>query len=98
MQPARPQLDVLESFAIRAERAVVVDAARHVRPVALQNFPVGGLLEIENVEGAGRAGDDVGGFLHALSEAGLLEERGDSPERCDIGARCQEFDEFTTGG
>ena len=77
---------------------VVVDAACHVRPVGLQDFAVSGLFEIENVEGAGRAGDDVGCFLHALGEAALLEEGGDSAERRNVGAGGQKFDEFTTGG
>ena len=57
-----------------------------------------GLFKIENVEGAGGAGDDVGSFLHALGEAGLLEESGDSPERRNVGACGQKFNKFTTGG
>jgi len=59
---------------------------------------VRGLLEIENVEGPGRAGDDVGSLLHALGEAALLQESGDSAERRNVGARGQKFNEFTTGG
>jgi hypothetical protein len=66
--------------------------------MSLNDLAVSGLLEIENVQGAGRAGDDVGCFLQALGEAALLEESGDSSERSNIGARGQKFNEFTTGG
>ena len=76
---------------------VVVDAARHVGPMALHDLAVSSLLEIENVEGAGRAGDDVGSFLHALGEAALLEESGDSAERRNVRACGQKFNKFTTG-
>ncbi len=88
---------MLETIAIRAKRGVVVDAARHVRPMALHNLAVSSLLEIENVEGACRAGNDVGSFLHALGEAALLEESGDSAERRNVGARGQKLNKFATG-
>ena len=87
---------MLEAFAIGAQRRVVVHAARHVGPVALPDLAVRGLLEIENVEGAGRAGDDVGGLLRALREAGLFEIGGDSAERRNVWAGGQKFDEFTS--
>ncbi len=54
VQSARTQLHVLKRFAVGAQRAVVIHAAGHVGPMALQDFAVRGLLEIENVEGSGR--------------------------------------------
>ena len=54
--------------------------------MAIANLAVSGLLEIENIEGAGRAGNDVGSFLHALGEAALLEEGSDSAERRNVRA------------
>ena len=59
-QTARAQFDVLEPFAIGAQRAVVVDAAGHVGPMAGHHLAVRGFLEIEDVEGLGRDRNDVG--------------------------------------
>jgi hypothetical protein len=86
MQTARTQFHVFETFAIGVERAVIVNSARHVRPMTLHDFAVGGLLEIENIECTGRAGDYVGSFLRALCEAVSLKERGHSAKRRDVGA------------
>ena len=88
----------LKRLAIGAQRCVVVDAAGHVGPVALHDFAVSGFLEIENVESAGRAGDYIGGFLHALGEAASLKESGDAAERRDIGTSGQKFNELTPCG
>jgi hypothetical protein len=53
-QAARTQLDMLEPFAIGAKRGVIVDATRHVSPMAGVDLAVRGFLEIEDVKGLGR--------------------------------------------
>jgi hypothetical protein len=58
---------VLEGFAIGFDGEVAIDTAYHVGPVAGLYFAVRGFLEVENVEGFGGAGDDVG----RLRRAGL---------------------------
>ena len=47
VEPARPQLHVLEDGPIRPQRRVVVDAAGHVSPVTRRHFATRSLLEIE---------------------------------------------------
>ena len=95
---ARPQLHMPVPFAIGADRQVVVDAARHVRPVAGQDLAVRGLFEIEDVERVRRARNHVGGFRGALAGDAWLEESGDAAERGDIRARRQKFEKLAPRG
>src|SRR5580692_458370 len=97
-QAARAQLDVLEPFAIGAERGVVVDAACHVSPMTGLDLAASGLLEIEDVEGLGWASDDFGGLLGILGESTWPHERSDSAESSYVGARGQKLEKFATGG
>src|SRR4029450_9970429 len=70
MEPARPQLDVLENGPIRPQRRVIVAAAGHIRPVTRRYFSMRGLLEVEHIEGAGRVGDDIGSARRTLRSLG----------------------------
>jgi hypothetical protein len=54
-------------------------------------------LEIENVEGFTRAGNDAGNFLGVLREALLFEEGRDSAKRSNIRTGSHKFQKFTTG-
>ncbi len=96
-QAARAQLDVLEHFAIGVKGRVVVDAARHVRPMAGLDLVVSDLFEIEDIQGVGRATNKVGRFRGLLGGRALLEEAGQSAERGDIGAGGQKLEKFAPG-
>src|SRR5580700_6756976 len=81
--------------------------------MAIPDLAVSGLLEIENIEGVGRSGNDVGsggtflrdslagglgrGLGGCLGQGALLEESGDSAAGSNIGACGHEFHKFTTG-
>src|SRR5712692_6114495 len=88
---------MLEPFAIGAERGVIVDATRHVSPMAGQDFAVRGFLEIEDVEGLGRVSNEVKSFRGVLGQGTLLEESSDSAERSDIGTCCEKLEKFSAG-
>ena len=67
-QATRTELHVFVAIAIRAKCRVVVNTADHVRPMSRRNLAVCGFLEIENVEGVTRTGNDVGSLLGVLRE------------------------------
>src|ERR1700732_4776114 len=98
MQAARAQLDVLECFAVGAKRAVVIVAARHVRPMSLYDSAVSGLLEIKNVERLGRVGNDVGSCRRVLGQHISLEVRGAPPESSNVWTRRKKFEKFPPSG
>src|SRR4029077_2921787 len=93
-QAARTQLDVLETFAIGAQSGVVVYATLHESPMAGLDLAMSGLLEIEDVDGAGRVSNDVGSFLGVLGEGSLTDDGGDSAERSHIRACGQKLEKF----
>ena len=78
-----------ETFAIRAERGIIVDAARHIGPMSGHHLAVGDLLEIEDVESLGRVSNELGSTLR--------EEGRDSTQHRYIGTRGQKLDKFAAG-
>ena len=90
-----------EADAIRAQRRIVIEAARHVRPVARRHFAPGCLFEVEDVRRLGRTGDDVAGASSdggtILCEHPLLEKYGRSAAGRDMRARGEEAKELPSG-
>src|SRR5215831_12571073 len=58
-KPPRPQLNVLESFAVGPESSVVVYSARNVCPVDRTNLALRRWRKIHNAEGLLRIGDGL---------------------------------------
>ena len=88
------QLDVLIAFPVCAQRRIVVDAARHVRPVAGLHLAVRRFLEVEHAQRVGGARDEVARAVLPLRferKGGEIRARGEKFEKfpaCgEIGAR-----------
>ncbi len=55
MKSSRPELNVLESFAVGPQRCIVIDAARHIRPVSRRDLAARRLFKIHDAQGLGGA-------------------------------------------
>ena len=96
----RPELELQEAFAVGAQGHLVVDAGRHVAEMRRRHVLVHHRLEVEDVDGLARRGDQLVERARApyrrIGQALLLRQRLGSVghER----TRSKELQETTTGG
>jgi hypothetical protein len=63
VQSARAQVELIEAFAVRANRGVAVDSAGYMSPMARKYPAVRRLLKIEHIESLRRISDQVRGCV-----------------------------------